>query len=804
MDTLLQDVRLALRRLAKSPGFTTVALLTLALGVGANAAIFSVVDAVVFRPLPFPQPERLSFITREGDVSILDGKDWRAQSQAFEEIALLLRSWAFDLTGAGDPQRLNGAVVEPEYFKVLRMQPLLGRALTADDNKPGAMPAAVLSEPSWRRLFAADPSVVGRQITLSDVKTTVVGVMPTDFDFLHDGVDLWAPPATVVPFFLEERGTNNFDAIGRLREGRTIPGAQSEMLVISRRLEQAYPRTNRNKIVQPLAMLDFMVGGVRRAMLVLLAAVALVMLIACVNLASLLLARSAARQDEMAVRLAIGAGRGRVLRQWLTEGVVLALLGGGVGVAGAYLARDLIVAVAPASLPRVSEAAVDARVLGVGLLLSLFSGIAMSLLPALQTLRSDIASHLKGVGKGATGGGRQRWLAGLITTEVALAFLLLVGAGLLLKTYARLQSVALGFETSHVLFSELVLPESRYAKRAAQSQAFSGIVDRLSEIPGVLSAAYVTTPPLNPRGGIGGRFLIDGRVFEQNREPGARVRFVLGDYFHSIGLRVIAGRGFTPTDADGTELVAIVNRRFAREQLPGSGPLGRRVSFRDWNPERQVRWMTVVGVVEDVKGTVLREGDSPTVYVPFAQRPQDWVRWGTLVVRSKADPMSVLPDVRRAVWAVDPTLPLANVQPAEQLLRHASAQERFNAFALAMFSVVALGLALQGLYGILAFMVEQRRREIGVRMALGAGSADVLRLIVGRGLALVALGLALGAGLALASRRVVEGLLFEVASSDVPTYALTATALVAAAVLACALPARRAARVDPLVALRID
>jgi putative ABC transport system permease protein len=399
----------------------------------------------------------------------------------------------------------------------------------------------------------------------------------------------------VVPFFLEERGTNNFDAIGRLREGRTIPGAQSEMLVISRRLEQAYPRTNRNKIVQPLAMLDFMVGGVRRAMLVLLAAVALVMLIACVNLASLLLARSAARQDEMAVRLAIGAGRGRVLRQWLTEGVVLALLGGGVGVAGAYLARDLIVAVAPASLPRVSEAAVDARVLGVGLLLSLFSGIAMSLLPALQTLRSDLASHLKGVGKGATGGGRQRWLAGLITTEVALAFLLLVGAGLLLKTYARLQSVALGFETSHVLFSELVLPESRYAKRAAQIAGLQRIVDRLSEIPGVLSAAYVTTPPLNPRGGIGGRFLIDGRVFEQNREPGARVRFVLGDYFHSIGLRVIAGRGFTPTDADGTELVAIVNRRFAREQLPGSSPLGRRVSFRDWNPERQVRWMTVVG-----------------------------------------------------------------------------------------------------------------------------------------------------------------------------------------------------------------
>ncbi len=487
MDTLLQDVRLALRQLAKSPGFAVVALLTLALGVGANSAIFSVVDAVVFRPLPFPEPERLSFITREGDVSILDGADWRSRSQAFEEIALFLRNWAFDLTGSGEPERLTGSVVEPEYFRVLRMQPLLGRVLGPDDNKPGASATAVLSEPLWRRRFAADPAVVGREITLSDVKTTVVGVMPAAFDFLHDGLDLWAPPASATPMFLNERGTNNFDAIGRMRKGRSIEGAQSEMLVISRRLEQAYPRTNRNKIVVPLAMLDFMVGGVRRAMLVLLAAVGLVMLIACVNLASLLLARSASRQDEMAVRLAIGARRGRLLRQWITEGLVLALLGGGFGVAAAYLARDLIVAAAPVNLPRVIEAAVDVRVLGVGLALSLLSGIAMSLLPALQTLRSDLTSHLKGAGKGATGGGRQRWLAGLVTSEVALAFLLLVGAGLLLRTYARLQSVALGFDTSRVLLADVGLPGTRY-KKPEQTRAFTAIVSRLREIPGVESA----------------------------------------------------------------------------------------------------------------------------------------------------------------------------------------------------------------------------------------------------------------------------------------------------------------------------
>lgn len=803
MDTLLHDLRHVFRLLTKSPGFTAVALLTLALGVGANSAIFSVVDAVVFRALPFPEPERLSFITREGDVSILDGVDWRVQSRSFEEIALFLRGWAFDLTGSGEPERLNGSVVEPEYFRVLEMQPLLGRVLTATDNKAGAPATAVLSEALWRRRFAADPAIVGREITLSDAKTTVVGVMPAGFDFLHDGIDLWTPPASAVPFFLNERGTNNFDAIGRLRAGRTIEGAQSEMLVISRRLEQAYPRTNRGKIVQPLPILDFMVGGVRRSMIVLLGAVALVMLIACVNLASLLLARSAARQDEMAVRLAIGASRGRLLRQWLTEGCVLALLGGGGGVVAAALARDLIVAAAPASLPRVSEANVDLRVLGFGLALSLLTGIAMSLLPALQTLRSDLAIHLKGAGKGTTGGGRQRWLSALVTSEVALAFLLLVGAGLLLKTFARLQSTSLGFEPSRVLLADMVLPESRYGKKEPQNRAFTGIVERLRELPGVETAAYVTTPPLNPRGGLGGRLLIEGRAFEKNREPGARIRFVHGGYFRTMGLKVIQGRAFEETDREGAQLVAVVNRRMASELFPG-GAVGQRVSFRDWNPNREVRWMTIVGVAEDIKGTSLRDRDSVTLFAPLEQRPQDWIRWGTLVVRTKADPMTILPEMRKAVASVDPTLPLANVQEARQLVRQASAQERFNAFALSSFSAVALGLALQGLYALLAFMVEQRSREIGVRMALGATAPDLLRLIVGRGLTLVVVGLVIGVVFAIASRRVVEGLLFEVAPSDATTYAVATTALLAAACLACALPALRAARVDPIAVLRAE
>jgi putative ABC transport system permease protein len=803
IDTLLQDVRLALRRLAKAPGFSAVALLTLALGVGANASIFSVVDAVVFRPLPFPEPERLSFITREGDVSILDGIDWRAHSRSFQEISLFLRSWSFDLTGVGEPERLNGSVVEPDYFRVLPMKPLVGRVLTAADNQPGAPAAAVLSEAFWRRRFAADPAIVGREIALSDVKTTVVGVMPAAFDFLHDQIDLWTPVASATPMFLNERGSNNFDALGRLRAGHSLDGARQEMMLISRRLEREYPRTNRNKIVDPLPLLDFMVGGVRRGMYVLLAAVGLVMLIACVNLASLLLARSAARQDEMAVRLAIGAGRGRLLRQWLTEGTVLALLGGLAGVGAAWLARDLLVAAAPATFPRASEAVVDGRVLAFGLALALVTGVAMSLLPALQTLRGDLASHLKGAGKGTAGGGQKRWLAGLVTTEVALAFLLLVGAGLLLRTFARIQSVPLGFQTERVLLADMVLPESRYGRKPLQDAAFLGILDRLRQLPGVDTAAYVTTPPLSPRGGLGSRFLIDGREFERNREPGARARFVHGDYFKALGLKVSAGRAFTRADHEGGERVAIVNRRFAREQFP-NGALGQRISFRDWNPNREIRWMTIVGVVEDIKGAFLRAPDSPTVFVPFVQRPQDWVRFGTLVVRTQAEPGSVLPELRQAVWSVDPTLPLANIQEAAALVRGAAAQERFNAFALASFSTVALLLALQGLYGILAFLVEQRRREIGVRMALGATGGDVLRLVVGRGVVLVALGLGVGLMLALSSRKLLASLLFETSATDALTYAATGLALLVTALVACLLPARRAARVDPIAALRYE
>lgn len=802
VNTLLQDVRLALRHLSRSGGFTAVALLTLALGVGGNAAIFSVVDGVLLRPLPFPEPERLAFITREGDVSILDGVDWRAESRSFEEIALFLRGWSFDLTGHGEPERLNGSVVEPEYFRVLRMPPLLGRVLEPSDNRPGAPAVVVLNETLWRRRFDADRGVLGREITLSDVKTTVVGVMPASFDFLHDGIDLWSPVAAAVPSFIPERGTNNFDAIGRLRAGHTLAGAQAEMLVISRRLEAAYPRTNRNKIVEPMAMMDFMVGGVRRAMWVLLAAVLVVMLIACVNLASLMLARSGARQEEMAVRLAVGASRGRLLRQWLTEGCVLALLGGGAGVAAAYLGRDLIVASAPASLPRVAEAAVDLRVLGFGMVLSLGTGLLMSLLPALQVLRGDVAGPLKGAGRGATGG-RQRWLAALVTAEVACAFLLLVGAGLLLKTFDRLRSVPLGFETDRVLLADLVLPESRYGTRAPQTRAFVGIVERLAELPGVETAAYVTTPPLDSRGGLGGRLLVEGKAFEPGREPGARIRFVHGDYLKAIGMKVVEGRGLLPTDDESGELVILVNRSLARALFP-EGALGQRISWRDFNPNRETRWMRVVGVLEDVKGVRLTDPDSRTVYAPYLQRPQDWVRWGTLVVRTHGAPATLVPQVRQAVWSVDPTLPVANVREAARLVERAAAQERFNALALALFSAVAMALALQGLYGILAFMVQQRRREIGVRMALGASGGDLLGLVLGSGLRLVGLGIAIGAGLAWLARPLVASLLFGVGASDASTYLGMAAALLAAAALAAVLPARRAARVDPMTVLRAE
>jgi putative ABC transport system permease protein len=803
LDALRQDVRHALRLCAKAPGFAGAAILTLAIGVGVSTAVFSVVNGVLLRPLPFVDPDRLAFITREGDVGLADGADWRAQSRTFQEIALFLRTWEFDLTGGGEPERLRGAVVEPRFFRVLGVRPVLGRLLTDDDDRLGGPHVAVISEGLWRRRFGADPSVVGRSITLSDHATTIVGVMPARTDFLHDGLDLWVPPAVETPWAVPERGTNNFDAIGRLAPGASFEEARAEMAAISRRLEQAYPKTNRGKIVDPLPMLAFMVGQTRQALLVLLGAVMLVVGVASVNIAGLLMARSTARQGEFALRIAVGAGRGRLVRQILTEGVVLAVAGGVLGLALALWTKDVLLAVAPDAVPRAWEIGVDLRVVAFALCASIGMGVVAGLLPAWRLLRRDPGEYLKGTAKGASPSTRSRSLGVMVAAEVALAVVLLVGSALLGRTFLRLTNVPLGFDPEHVLSAAIVLPESRYAERAPQTAAFRAIVERVAQVPGVEEAAYVTTPPLEPRGGIGNRVLFfEPPPAEPLKEPGARARPVHGDYFGTLRLPIVEGRGFTSADDENAPAVSIVNRRFAKLYWPSASPVGQRIAWRDWHGPEGPQWMTIVGVAEDVKSRSLDESDVLAVYTPYVQRQAAWQRFGTLVVRTKTEPHALARSIQEAVWSVDPTLPLAEVRTLEERRSQLAGPQRFNALALGLFAAVTLLIAVQGLYALLAYVVELRRREMGVRLALGARGRDVAGLVLRQGLGLVAGGLVAGVGLALAFARVLRGLLFEVAPTDPTTYAIAVATLLATGLVASGLPARRASRVDPAVTLR--
>jgi putative ABC transport system permease protein len=801
----VQDVRYAFRQIARKPGFAAAIVATLAVGIGVNTAIFSVVNGVLLRPLPLPEPERLVFITREGDVSIPDGVDWRAESPSFEAIALMLRAWDFSVSGDGDPLRLQGVVTEPEYFAALEVEPLLGRVFTTRDNQLGGPWVALISEGFWKTHFGGDPGIVGRTITLSDKPTTILGVMPASFDVFRDGVDLWVPVALATPWAISERGTNNFDAIGRLRPGASLATASAELRTICERLEKEYPNTNQDKIVVPLPMLEFMVGRVRRALLVLLGAVALVLAISSLNVAGLLLARSAARQDEFALRLAVGAGRGRILRQVVTEGLCLSLLGGLLAAGIALWGESALVALAPASLPRTWEVSIDGRVLAFALSLSVLTGLLFSLAPALQVLRAHPAPFLVGTGKGSGGGsGHHRFLGGLAAVEIALALVLVIGSGLLGRTFLRLQSVPLGFDPSHVVMGNVVLPESRYGTRALQTPFFREAVSRLAQAPGVASAAYVITPPLYPRGGVGGAILVEGEAESPDgRSRGARLRAVMGEYFRTLGVPIVEGRAFGPADEAGSMPVAIVNRSFANSFFPGRSPVGRRVAWRDHNEGTAV-FMTIVGVAADVKGVALDSDDQEAVYMPYSQRLVDWQRWGTLVARTKSDPRGFVRPLEQAVWSVDPTLPLSEVGALEDKVAASLGEQRFSAMALSAFGAVALLTALQGIYAVLAFAVAQRRRELGVRLALGATQVDLLRLVLRRGVVLTAAGLGLGLAGAFAGSQLLSGLLFEVEPLDPTTYAVAVTSLALTALGACLIPARRAARVDPVHALRYE
>ncbi len=796
------ELRQTFRRLRLSPGFTVATLLTLGLGIGASTAVFSVVHGVLLRALPVPQPEQVVFITRTGDVSIPDGEDWRRATPALDSVALFLRDWSFDLVGEGEPERLRGGVVEPQYFRVLGVEPLLGRTLTAEDNRAGGPRVAVISESLWRSRFAADPAIVGRSIRLSDHPTTILGVMPARFDVLGDGTALWVPVAIETPWALAERGTNNFDAIGRLRPGATLGAAQSELLAISQRLEREYPRTNRGKIVRPILLLDFLVGNVRKALWVLFGAVLLVLLIACANLGSLMLARAAGRRRDVALRSALGATGGRIIRPLLLEGLVLAVGGGALGLALAFAGGPALARMGPAELPRASAVLPDLPVFLFGCAAALLCGLLCSLGPAWRTLRIAPAAVLQESGRGTAGTGRRgrdlRHL--LVALEVALAFVLALGAQQLGRSFLALAALPLGFDPAGVLTAELVLPEARYADREAQTRAFRALVAAMRGIPGVENAAAVIGAPLrDPGRGIGSTIEIDGYTSPDGAKPAARVRTVMGDYFRGVRAPLLRGRLLTDADDEHAAPVLVVNERFASTYWPGQDAVGKRVRFSGWD---DTRWFSVVGVVADQKSSELARPDTRALYLPYAQRGPAWQRFGTLLVRTGGDPRALGRALREAVWRVDPALTLGDMEALVDRQARASALPRFLAEVLGAFALAAVFLVVQGLYSLLSFLVAQRKREIGIRMALGASARGVAAATAGQGLRAALAGALAGLAVSLGLRPVLAGLLFQVSPVDGWSLAGALALLLLATLAATARPALRAARVDPMVALR--
>ena len=810
MTTLWQDLRFGLRAMRGNLGFTAVAVVALALGVGANTAIFSVVNAVLLRPLQYPNAERVVAIQelnaqgRRVQVTPANFLDWRAQATVFEHLAAIYARTA-NLAVGDEAERVELAMTSADFFEVFGVRPAAGRFFTPDEERAGHEPVVVIGRGLWLRRFGGDPGVVGRQMTLDGRAYTVVGVAPEGFRY-PDRIEVWVPPWSRVPTTHEQmdveraRGFGFLSAVGLLREGATLEAARAEMEAITSRLRQQYPESNNKRFNRVVTLHEHLVGESGRALLLLLGAVALVLLIACANVANLLLARAAGRQKEMAVRVALGATRLRLVRQLLVESLLLALAGGAAGLLLGWWGVDLMKGLLPAEFPRLADIGVDPRVLGFTLLVSCATGVAFGLAPALQFTKPDVHAALKESARGSTAGGRGGRLRGLlIVSEVALSLVLLVGAGLLFRSFLRLQSVELGFRPERVLTFRLTPSGANFREDAHYSAFYRDVAERVRAIPGVEAVGVINTLPL-VKGPTTG-FQTEGRPpVRADQMPMVNYRSVSPDYFNAAGVAVLRGRPPGERDTADAPRVVAVNQSLARRDFPGEDPLGKRISIGATREGRPI-WWEIVGVVADVRNLELSAEPSPEIYTSYLQDPFAGMSY---VVRSSVEPEALVPAVREAVRAVDRAQPVADVSTMERLVTGAAAGPRFNSLLLGLFASMALVLAAAGIYGVMSYSVTQRTHEIGIRIALGAQGSDVLRFVVGQGMAMALAGVGLGLAASLALTRVMSSLLYGVSATDPLTFAAVALLLAAVALVASYVPARRATKVDPMVALRYE
>jgi predicted permease len=799
MSILLQDLRFALRSLLKRPAFTVVAILSLALGIGANTAIFSVINAVLLRPLPYVAPDHLVDLYETapnmeyGSVSPANFRDWQEQNHVFSGLTAYMNG-DVNLQGVSNPERLSVEYASDNLFSLLGARPMLGRAFSAGDDRDGAPHVAVLSEEAWRRRFGADPGVIGKTVNLSGDIYTIVGVMPASFRFPATvGRDMWLP-LQLHPQQYAQRGSHWLNVIGRLKPGVELSAADVQMHQIAARLAAQYSDQQKERSTASIPLRQDLTGSVRPALFVLLGAAGLVLLIACANVANLLLARASDRRREVAIRLALGAGRGRLIRQFLTESVLLALVGGVVGLALAYGGANTLLKLSGSSIPFSSDVGFDPIVFIFLLIIAVSTGVVFGLVPALQSTQVNLQSDLKeGGGKGSAGRGRQRFRNLLVVTEIALALVLLVGAGLLMRAFISLQSTDTGMVTQNVLTMHLSVPQT-YDSTVA-THFYQPAIQRIRAIPGVRAVGVTSLLPLQASY-YNGTVSIVGRPPDRvGEEPFAELRGVSPGYFAALGIPVVSGRNFSDQDRSGTEPVAIANRAFARRYFPNSNAIGERIRITDSTSA------PIVGVVADVRESELSRPPAPTLYWSFLQRPQNDM---VLVISTTVAPTSITNAVRAAIHSIDANQPVYQVKTMDDVVAESVSNTRFSFWLLGTFAAIALALAAAGIYGVMSYVVTQRTREIGIRIALGAKHNAVTQLIVRHGMSLAIAGLAIGTVIALALTRVLASMLYGASATDPVTFTSVALLLGIVALVASYVPARRAAAVDPVIALRSE